>query len=50
MGLANRKIKKKPLCSHDWTASDFHKIYKLLPPITPAFNKEMPLNVENEYQ
>jgi hypothetical protein len=35
MGLANRKIKKKPLHSHDWTASDFRKTYKLLPHIKP---------------
>jgi hypothetical protein len=50
MSLANRKIKKKHLHSHDWITSDFCKMCKLLSSISTNLNKEMPLDIENEYQ
>jgi hypothetical protein len=46
-GLANWKIKKNPLHSHDWTASDLHEVFELLPLAT---NEQMPFDVELEYQ
>jgi hypothetical protein len=49
-GLANQKIKKNPLHSHDWTASDWRKVFELLPPASPNTNKQMPFDVELEYQ
>lgn len=49
-GLANRKIKKNPLRSRDWTASDWREVFELLPPASPDRNEQMPFDVELEYQ
>ena len=46
MSLANRKIKRNPLRSHFWTASDFREMFELLPPLGPDPHGEMPFDVE----
>ena len=46
MSLANRKIKRNPLCSHFWTASNFREMFELLPPLGPDLHGEMPFDVE----
>ena len=50
MSLANRKIVKNPLCSHNWTSSDFREMFELLPPLGPNPNEETSSDIENEYQ
>ena len=50
VSLANRKIRKTPLRSCDWTASDWREVFELLPPLSPYPNEEMFFDVENGRQ
>ena len=50
VSLANRKIKKTPLRSRDWTASDWREVFELLPPLSPYPDENMTFDVEAGYQ
>jgi hypothetical protein len=46
ISLVNQKIKKTPLLSHDRTTFDWHKVFKLLLPLSPNLDENMTSDVE----